>query len=134
MDLEAVKDPMLRKVKRFNLYDNLCTNFIFKGLEDQIRHFGQTPAQLLSEPHPPRISLDKVPAPLPVQGLNPKDPGIIKYFFTSHSGFVVVVVCLYILFCILLLLFVYIFYCCYYCLLIIIIFNILLLLSLSHLG
>ena len=27
-----------------------------KAVEDQIRHFGQTPSQLLKEPHPPRSS------------------------------------------------------------------------------
>ena len=26
------------------------------AIENQIRHFGQTPSQLLSEPHPPRSS------------------------------------------------------------------------------
>ncbi|CAI8037971.1 Putative neurobeachin homolog [Geodia barretti] len=37
IDLDATTDPQLRK-----------------GLEDQIRHFGQTPSQLLTEPHPSR--------------------------------------------------------------------------------
>ena len=27
-----------------------------EAIENQIRHFGQTPSQLLSEPHPPRSS------------------------------------------------------------------------------
>ena len=39
VDLEAVTDPVMRE-----------------AIENQIRSFGQTPAQLLTEPHPPRSS------------------------------------------------------------------------------
>ena len=52
--------------------------FPYKGLEDQIRSFGQTPAQLLNEPHPSRQELRQSLAPQPVQGLNPKDVGMCK--------------------------------------------------------
>eukprot|EP00457_Paulinella_chromatophora_P007602 gb/GEZN01007626.1/.p1 GENE.gb/GEZN01007626.1/~~gb/GEZN01007626.1/.p1 ORF type:complete len:427 (-),score=58.17 gb/GEZN01007626.1/:119-1399(-) len=40
VDLDSISDPKLRK-----------------ATEDQIAHFGQTPAQLLTKPHPPRYSL-----------------------------------------------------------------------------
>ena len=39
VDLESIGDPVMRE-----------------AIENQIRHFGQTPSQLLMEPHPPRSS------------------------------------------------------------------------------
>ena len=39
VDLEAMTDPVMRE-----------------AIENQIRNFGQTPSQLLMEPHPPRSS------------------------------------------------------------------------------
>ena len=39
MDLESISDPVMRE-----------------AIENQIGHFGQTPSQLLMEPHPPRSS------------------------------------------------------------------------------
>ena len=39
VDLESISDPVMRE-----------------AIENQIRHFGQTPSQLLMEPHPPRSS------------------------------------------------------------------------------
>jgi hypothetical protein len=36
------------------VYVNL---FFFQAIENQIRSFGQTPLQLLTEPHPPRSSV-----------------------------------------------------------------------------
>ena len=39
VDLEAMTDPVMRE-----------------AVENQIKHFGQTPSQLLMEPHPPRSS------------------------------------------------------------------------------
>jgi hypothetical protein len=39
VDLEAMTDPVMRE-----------------AVENQIHHFGQTPSQLLMEPHPPRSS------------------------------------------------------------------------------
>ena len=39
VDLESITDPVMRE-----------------AIENQIRHFGQTPSQLLMEPHPPRSS------------------------------------------------------------------------------
>jgi hypothetical protein len=39
VNLDAVEDPVMRQ-----------------ALEDQIKNFGQTPSQLLNEPHPPRSS------------------------------------------------------------------------------
>ena len=39
VDLESITDPVMRE-----------------AIENQIGHFGQTPSQLLMEPHPPRSS------------------------------------------------------------------------------
>lgn len=39
VDLETIMDPVMRE-----------------AIENQIRNFGQTPSQLLLEPHPPRNS------------------------------------------------------------------------------
>lgn len=39
VDMDAIIDPVMRE-----------------AIEDQIRNFGQTPSQLLMEPHPPRSS------------------------------------------------------------------------------
>lgn len=39
VDLESIGDPVIRE-----------------AIENQIRNFGQTPSQLLMEPHPPRSS------------------------------------------------------------------------------
>ena len=39
VDLESISDPVMRE-----------------AIENQIGHFGQTPSQLLMEPHPPRSS------------------------------------------------------------------------------
>ena len=39
VDLESMTDPVMRE-----------------AIENQIRNFGQTPSQLLMEPHPPRSS------------------------------------------------------------------------------
>ena len=39
VDLESIGDAMMRE-----------------AIENQIHHFGQTPSQLLMEPHPPRSS------------------------------------------------------------------------------
>lgn len=33
------------------------TEIYFQAIENQIRSFGQTPSQLLTEPHPPRSSV-----------------------------------------------------------------------------
>ena len=41
-------------------HDAYLTDYTFQGLEDHIRHFGQTPSQLLHEPHPARQRLVKV--------------------------------------------------------------------------
>eukprot|EP00742_Colponemidia_sp_Colp-10_P008007 GILJ01008639.1.p1 GENE.GILJ01008639.1~~GILJ01008639.1.p1 ORF type:complete len:1141 (-),score=180.40 GILJ01008639.1:233-3655(-) len=43
VDLDKISDPVLRK-----------------GTEAQIIHFGQTPSQLLSKPHPPRMKMAEV--------------------------------------------------------------------------
>ena len=37
-----------------------CVPHHLKGYEEQIKQFGQTPAQLLREPHPSRQPLEKV--------------------------------------------------------------------------
>lgn len=39
VELEAITDPVMRE-----------------AVENQIKNFGQTPSQLLMEPHPPRSS------------------------------------------------------------------------------
>lgn len=39
VELDAIADPLIRE-----------------AIENQIRNFGQTPSQLLMEPHPPRSS------------------------------------------------------------------------------
>lgn len=46
VNLAAVTDPVMRE-----------------ALENQIRHFGQMPAQLLTDPHPPRSSVMSVVCP-----------------------------------------------------------------------
>jgi hypothetical protein len=60
IDLDATTNPQLRK-----------------GLEDQIRHFGQTPSQLLTEPHPSRHPVVKENPPAPIQGAFPHDPALV---------------------------------------------------------
>lgn len=49
VNLAAVTDPVMRE-----------------ALENQIRHFGQMPAQLLTDPHPPRSSVMSVVCPLSI--------------------------------------------------------------------
>lgn len=39
VDMDSISDPLMRE-----------------AIENQIRNFGQTPSQLLMEPHPPRSS------------------------------------------------------------------------------
>uniref|UniRef100_A0A672LPR3 Neurobeachin n=1 Tax=Sinocyclocheilus grahami TaxID=75366 RepID=A0A672LPR3_SINGR len=61
VNLSSISDPMLREqMLDYFQYDPssfalpVCT--IFEAVESQIRSFGQTPCQLLIEPHPPRSS------------------------------------------------------------------------------
>ena len=58
IDLDTASDPSMRKVSHWFLVI-WCWWFPcgVQGLEDQIRHFGQTPYQLLTEPHPQRDPL-----------------------------------------------------------------------------
>ena len=44
-------------LNRLSRFTNQCIVLLFQALENQIRSFGQTPAQLLTEPHPPRNSV-----------------------------------------------------------------------------
>jgi WD40 repeat protein len=60
IDLDTASDPNMRK-----------------GLEDQIRHFGQTPYQLLTDPHPQRDPAVTENPPAPIQGVFPHDPAVV---------------------------------------------------------
>uniref|UniRef100_A0A8B9P7S4 LPS responsive beige-like anchor protein n=1 Tax=Apteryx owenii TaxID=8824 RepID=A0A8B9P7S4_APTOW len=53
VNLSSITDPVLREVTPLNMQTCLCS---FQAVEAQIRSFGQTPSQLLIEPHPPRSS------------------------------------------------------------------------------
>ena len=44
---------LTRYISSYNGYGDVL---LFQALENQIRSFGQTPTQLLTEPHPPRSS------------------------------------------------------------------------------
>jgi hypothetical protein len=69
VDFETITDPIMREVNflqipptqklKFWFYlSRVFSNvlFIIQAVENQIRSFGQTPSQLLMEPHPPRAS------------------------------------------------------------------------------
>ena len=74
VDLESVTDPVTKEVPTsinslIPFYQRLTLGFEFflfiyfflihfylQAIENQIRSFGQTPSQLLMEPHPPRSS------------------------------------------------------------------------------
>ncbi|KAK4829983.1 hypothetical protein QYF61_008114 [Mycteria americana] len=51
VNLDSITDPVLREGDLVALY-----SFLRKAMEAQIQNFGQTPSQLLIEPHPPRSS------------------------------------------------------------------------------
>ncbi|NXE90442.1 NBEA protein, partial [Menura novaehollandiae] len=60
VNLDSITDPVLREIpEAYFIRDPhtflLTKNFI-KAMEAQIQNFGQTPSQLLIEPHPPRSS------------------------------------------------------------------------------
>lgn len=61
VDLDAITDPTERE-----------------AVEGMINNFGQTPSQLLKEPHPARLSLDK--AILRMLEYNMKKPDITLFF------------------------------------------------------
>uniref|UniRef100_A0A672GLV7 Neurobeachin n=1 Tax=Salarias fasciatus TaxID=181472 RepID=A0A672GLV7_SALFA len=50
VNLNSINDPMLRENANISFFSSL------QAVEAQIRSFGQTPCQLLIEPHPPRSS------------------------------------------------------------------------------
>lgn len=47
---------MKKSYLRIRCLTENCISNIFQAIENQIRNFGQTPSQLLMEPHPPRSS------------------------------------------------------------------------------
>ena len=65
VDLDSIADPVMREVTsaKFNLEENgiyferiKTGKFVsLQAVEQQIKSFGQTPSQLLHEPHVPRI-------------------------------------------------------------------------------
>ncbi|NXR52163.1 NBEA protein, partial [Hippolais icterina] len=60
VNLDSITDPVLREIpEAFFIRDPhtfLLTKDFIKAMEAQIQNFGQTPSQLLIEPHPPRSS------------------------------------------------------------------------------
>lgn len=57
VDLESVTDSVTREVRSWKFFRVQWSYSIeFQAIENQIRSFGQTPSQLLMEPHPPRSS------------------------------------------------------------------------------
>ncbi|XP_062423095.1 neurobeachin isoform X1 [Rhea pennata] len=60
VNLDSITDPVLREIpEAYFIRDPhtfLLTNDFIKAMEAQIHNFGQTPSQLLIEPHPPRSS------------------------------------------------------------------------------
>ncbi|XP_063161768.1 neurobeachin isoform X1 [Candoia aspera] len=60
VNLDSITDPVLREIPdAYFLRDPhtfLLTKDFIKAMEAQIQNFGQTPSQLLIEPHPPRSS------------------------------------------------------------------------------
>ncbi|NXJ30649.1 NBEA protein, partial [Dicrurus megarhynchus] len=60
VNLDSITDPVLREIpEAFFIRDPhtfLLTRDFIKAMEAQIQNFGQTPSQLLIEPHPPRSS------------------------------------------------------------------------------
>jgi len=66
VDAESIQDPVMKEAV-YNIYIYLCTVLLGcvdaesiqdpvmkEAVENQIKSFGQTPSQLLLEPHPPR--------------------------------------------------------------------------------
>ncbi|XP_039107805.1 neurobeachin [Hyaena hyaena] len=60
VNLDSITDPVLREIPdAYFIRDPhtfLLTKDFIKAMETQIQNFGQTPSQLLIEPHPPRSS------------------------------------------------------------------------------
>ncbi|XP_060090671.1 neurobeachin isoform X2 [Heteronotia binoei] len=60
VNLDSISDPVLREIPEAYFirepYTFLLTKDFIKAMEAQIQNFGQTPSQLLIEPHPPRSS------------------------------------------------------------------------------
>ncbi|NWV25322.1 NBEA protein, partial [Origma solitaria] len=60
VNLDSITDPVLREIpEAYFIRDPhtfLFTKDFIKAMEAQIQNFGQTPSQLLIEPHPPRSS------------------------------------------------------------------------------
>ncbi|KAM9021765.1 neurobeachin isoform 3-T3 [Ara ararauna] len=60
VNLDSITDPVLREIpEAYFIRDPhtfLLTEDFIKAMEAQIQNFGQTPSQLLIEPHPPRSS------------------------------------------------------------------------------
>ncbi|XP_039601715.1 neurobeachin a isoform X4 [Polypterus senegalus] len=60
VNLDSVTDPVLREIPEpyfiRDPHNFLLTADFIKAMEAQIQNFGQTPSQLLIEPHPPRSS------------------------------------------------------------------------------
>ncbi|XP_052526956.1 neurobeachin isoform X7 [Tympanuchus pallidicinctus] len=60
VNLDSITDPVLREIpEAYFIRDPhtfLLTREFIKAMEAQIQNFGQTPSQLLIEPHPPRSS------------------------------------------------------------------------------
>ncbi|NXD91051.1 NBEA protein, partial [Chaetorhynchus papuensis] len=60
VNLDTITDPVLREIpEAYFIRDPhtfLLTKDFIKAMEAQIQNFGQTPSQLLIEPHPPRSS------------------------------------------------------------------------------
>uniref|UniRef100_A0A8D0C3U9 Neurobeachin n=1 Tax=Salvator merianae TaxID=96440 RepID=A0A8D0C3U9_SALMN len=60
VNLDSITDPVLREIPEVYFIRDphtfLLTKDFIKAMEAQIQNFGQTPSQLLIEPHPPRSS------------------------------------------------------------------------------
>ncbi|XP_067999032.1 neurobeachin isoform X10 [Melanerpes formicivorus] len=60
VNLDSITDPVLREIPEAYFirdpHSFLLTKDFIKAMEAQIQNFGQTPSQLLIEPHPPRSS------------------------------------------------------------------------------
>ncbi|KAM6179708.1 neurobeachin isoform 3-T3 [Erethizon dorsatum] len=60
VNLDSITDPVLREIPEVYFIRDphtfLLTMDFIKAMEAQIQNFGQTPSQLLIEPHPPRSS------------------------------------------------------------------------------
>ncbi|XP_074842626.1 neurobeachin isoform X3 [Carettochelys insculpta] len=60
VNLDSITDPVLREIPEMYFIRDphtfLLTKDFIKAMEAQIQNFGQTPSQLLIEPHPPRSS------------------------------------------------------------------------------